>query len=269
MTYKMLVVDIDDTLVNSQNQVSQENRQAIQAMIKAGYHFVLASGRPLASVYQLAKDLMLDQDDNHIVAFNGGVIFNLKTKTILFDRALDLKDQKDLIDYLQGTDLSILTYIGDRIIVNRKNAYSHVEEELTGMPTEYNEEKIQTVDFALPKIIAVGEAEIVQEIISKFDGQFGHATRMTTSKPFYLEIVHKDVSKGSAIKHLADYLNLSMSQIIAMGDGMNDKEMIQMAGLGVVVDNGDEALKVMADEIAPRNDDHGVAHIIHKYFLKD
>lgn len=267
MTYKMLVVDIDDTLVNSHNQITPETIAGIQALQAAGHAFVLASGRPTASVLSIAKSLGMDQYPEYIISFNGAVLMNALTQETLFAKHIETQDLEEIIQTLQANDLAILTYDDTHIVLDRENAFSHIEEELTGIPTRYDATFFEGIAQDVPKFIGVGDPDIVSHLETTMAGRLGQATRMVSSKPFYLEIMHESVSKGDAIKALCQHLHIDLSEVIAMGDGNNDLQMLEVAGKGIAVANASPAMLDMADEIAPSNDDNGVLHIIQKYFL--
>lgn len=267
--YKMLVTDLDDTLLNQNNTISQKNLRAIKAMTDQGFHFVMASGRPLASVYGLAQATGIMKQLSYLIAYNGAMIFDLKLEKVIYQQGLDLTDQDKLIHYLEQTELATLSYDSQGIVINKVNEYSQVEAELTGLSSRYQADFFQMLDHSLPKMMGVGDPALVQQIYQEYSGQFGHASRLTISKPFYLEIVHRDVSKGRAIQEIAKLLDLQLDEIIGMGDSYNDLEMLELTGHGVVVANGQAEVKEYADEIAPSNQADGVAHIIEKYFIKD
>ncbi|AXY25434.1 HAD family hydrolase [Suicoccus acidiformans] len=266
MNYKVLVVDIDDTLMTSENKISPKTREAIMAMQEAGYIFVLASGRPYQSVYRIAKDLELDRFGSYIISFNGGRVTEVASEGIIYAQPMDEKEQLDVIDFILANDLTPLTYTDEEIKVHHKNDYSHVESELTGLPYSYDPDFFVNVQAALPKIMGVGDPDIVGRLEAESQGRFSDFTHVTTSKPFYLELMHKDVSKGTSLKRLAEHLELSLEQIIAVGDGNNDKEMLQTAGIGVAMGNANESLKAIADEVTASNDEDGIVPIIEKYF---
>ena len=90
---------------------------------------------------------------------------------------------------------------------------------------------------------------------------------MVNSEVNYLEILASGVSKGSALHYLATHLNMSVDEVIAIGDNRNDVEMIREAGLGVAVANAHPDVKQVADMITDSNDDDGVAKVIEQYFL--
>lgn len=90
---------------------------------------------------------------------------------------------------------------------------------------------------------------------------------MTKSKPHFLEIMHKEGTKGHAVQFLANHFGLECSQVIAIGDSWNDREMLEVAGLGVAMENAVESLKEIADYITLSNNEDGVKHVIDKFIF--
>lgn len=265
--YQMLILDIDDTLLTSQRTISPATLQALQALQEAGHYLVLASGRPTASMIPLAKSLHLDTYRSAIISFNGAEITNMATGKSLFSQRIDPRDQNDIIDYIQAKGLSVTTYTKDTIIVDIKNDYSHIEAELTNLPMVYDPELIAHLPSPRLKFIGVGDPAITLQCEQELGGHFGHHTYVTTSKPYFLEFMNANVSKGKAIEALCQHLGISVDNVIACGDGNNDLTMIETAGLGVAMGNATPLLKQAANLITLSNDEDGLVPIIEHYFL--
>ncbi|MGX7092762.1 Cof-type HAD-IIB family hydrolase [Hutsoniella sourekii] len=267
MSYKMLVLDIDDTLLNSHHEVSDRTFDALIQFQDAGYQLVLASGRPIESVIQVSKQLKLDEYDSYCLGFNGGVVVRLKDEEILYSQPIAVEDQGPLIQYLRDNNLSAITYEGHQVIMDFENDYSMVESQLTGMPGRHDSNYFDTLDHPVMKFMGVGDPAIVKRVEEELGGSFRDTIRVTTSKPFFLELIHKDVSKGAALNFLIDHLNLSADQVVAVGDGNNDTEMIEFAGLGVAMGNATDQLKAVSDYVTASNDEGGVVQVVEKFFL--
>lgn len=263
----MLVVDIDDTLLNSHNKISPETVRGIKAMQEAGHVFVLASGRPTVSVQAIAKSLGMNHYPEYLISFNGSILMNMQSEEVLFSHYLLSEDIPLILQTLKDYHLSALTYDEASIIIDERNTFTHIEEELTGLPTRYDAKFFQDLDQPLLKLIGVGDPQMITQLVEDKGGRLGKATRIVTSKPFYLEIMHQTVSKGDALQALCKHLNMSLADVIAVGDGNNDLQMLEIAGKGIAVANGSPAILEMADEIVPSNDEDGVLYTIEKYFL--
>lgn len=266
MTYKMLVLDVDDTLLNSDHVISEKTFTKLMDFQKAGHILVLASGRPKASLIQTALDLKLDHYDSHIISYNGADVTTVQNNLSLFNQPLDPKDQPEIVKFIQANDLIVIGYHGDGIKADRPNDYSHIESELTGLDYEYDPTYFEQNDLAQPKFMGVGAPAIVQDLHKQLNNRFNEATYVTTSKPFYLEFMHKDVSKGQSLLRLCDHLGIDIKDVIAVGDSNNDVTMIETAGLGVAMGNATDELKGLADFVTDSNDEDGIIRVIDEFF---
>lgn len=265
MNYEMLVLDIDDTLLNSQHVITPATYSALIDAQMRGKKIVLASGRPTKSMIETAKYLKLDEFDSYIISFNGAVVTRMKDLTELFSQRIEESEQRAVIDYIQENNLAVLTYTDDSIVIDRCNEYSDIEAQLTGLVAEYNADWIENLISPRLKFIGVGAPHIVKRCEEELQGSFGEHTYATTSKPYFLEMMHKSVSKGSSIERLCTHLGITTEQVIACGDGNNDATMIEVAGLGIAMANATDYLKSIADEITLSNDEDGVVAVIQKY----
>ena len=266
--YQMLVLDIDDTLMTSKNTISDATYQALMKAQEQGTKVVLASGRPTPSMIETAKQLKLDHFDSYIISFNGAAITSMADGQELFSQRLEADAQDDIVQYIQAKGLTVLTYMDEYVVMDKSNDYSHIESQLTGIPDRYDPEAIANLSQlakARMKFIGVGDPDLVAAADTELKGRFGDLTYVTTSKPYFLEFVHHQVSKGQAIKVLCQHLGLTLDQVIACGDGNNDLTMIETAGLGVAMANATPLLKEAADHITLSNDQDGLVPIIRDF----
>ncbi|MRJ47495.1 Cof-type HAD-IIB family hydrolase [Fundicoccus ignavus] len=266
MTYKMLVLDIDDTLLNSQHEISPKTFKRLIEFQEAGNYLVLASGRPTASMFETADLLKLNHFNSHIISFNGAVVSAVASRTEIFSQRMDVDEQQEVIDFIQANDLAVIAYTEDGIKVDRENEYSHIEGELTGLPWEYDEAYFKSITQPQLKFIGVGDPTICKQLEQDLGGRYGKQTNAVTSKPYFLEFMHEASSKGSSLERLCEHLGIDISQTIACGDGNNDLTMIETAGLGVAMGNATETLKKAADYITASNDEDGIVQVIDKFF---
>jgi len=266
MDYRFLILDIDGTLLTSTNQLTEATRDKLMLLQKKGYILVLASGRPTASMLKTAKDLHLDANESYIISFNGAVITRMSDEKELYNKRLEVSEQKDIIEYLQKNNLSVIAYDKDSIVVDKERENSDVEAYLTKLPMRYDAEYIANIDTPQLKFIGVGKPEDVARCDQELQGEFGQHTYATTSLPFFIEFMHKEVNKGTAIETLVEHLGYTTENVVACGDGNNDAAMIEVAGVGVAMGNATDYLKSLADEITLSNDEDGLIPIIDKYF---
>lgn len=222
MTYKCLVVDVDDTLINDSYAIPENTKQALIDFQAKGYQLVLASGRPMEGMLDEARELQLDKFGSYIISFNGATITKMDTMERLFEKHIEMEDQNALLTFFKENELATLTYHDGAVIIDQENPFTHIEAELTGMPMKYDATFFENLDQPMLKFIGVGDERIVKHLEADLNGSFGQSCNAVTSKPFYLEIFHKDVSKGKTLEQLAGILNIKMEEIVAVGDGNND-----------------------------------------------
>lgn len=266
MAYKMLVLDIDDTLLNSDHVISDVTKERLIKFQEDGFVLVLATGRPTPSALEKSRELQLDHYNSYALSFNGGVVTHVKSNEELFSQRMELNEQKELVQFIHETGLALIAYTDDAVILSKENDYSHIEGELTGVDTIYDSEYANNISTPELKFIAVGDPALVEKHNKELDGRFGQSTNAMTSKEFFLEFMHKDVSKGLSLQKLCDHMGIDIQDVIAVGDGNNDAPMIEVAGLGIAMGNASEYLKSIADEITGTNDEDGIVQILDKYF---
>jgi len=266
--YKLIALDIDGTLVNSDKKISNENKVAIAAAREKGVKVVLASGRPTNGMMGALKELNMLTDDDYVLSYNASVIQKVKSETIIHSKILTGQDAKKLAKIAQ----EIGTYI---------HAFSHQHglitpehNEYTDHESEINEQAITLFDFEqladdekILKVMLVAAPEKLTQAVSQLPAQLYHDFCIVQSAPIFLEFLNSNSNKGLGVKALADHLGIPAHQVICMGDAGNDFQMIQYAGLGVAMGNATDDIKAIADHITVSNDEHGVAKVIHKYVL--
>ncbi|HDI7330654.1 TPA: HAD family phosphatase [Staphylococcus aureus] len=204
--YKVVVLDMDDTLLNSDNVISEETANYLTAIQDEGYYVVLASGRPTEGMIPTARDLKLPEHHSFIISYNGSKTINMTNEEVEVSKSIGKQDFDEIVDYVSN----------------------------------------------------ITEARI------DLNGVFNDNVDATTSKPFFLEFMAKDVSKGNAIKALCQKLGYSVDQVIAFGDSMNDKSMFEVAGLAIAMGNASDELKQYADEITLDHNENGIPHALKK-----
>lgn len=264
--YQFLVLDIDGTLLNSQNELTDATFRRLMQLTEDGYHLVLASGRPTVSMIETAKTLGLDKTDSYIISYNGAEITSMKTLEPIYRQCLDENEQQAIVDFNQAQGLSTISYQGDRITVDYPNEHSEVETFLTKIPMTYDPDFFKPIKGQQLKFIGVGPVEKVAAADGILQGKFQNMTNATTSLPYFLEYFHREVSKGNAINALVERLGYKLSDVVACGDGNNDASMIKAAGLGIAMGNATDYLKSLAQEVTLTNDEDGLIPVMDKYF---
>lgn len=264
MKYKMLVLDMDDTLLMDDHTVSEENKTMLAKAKAAGVQIILASGRPTPAMIEYAKELNLD--DSYIISYNGAVITDMKTNEVIFEQTLTQEQIHSLYDFSVLHKTHIITYIDGALVSETESEYIDIELSITGMKHNIVPSFKEAVYKPAIKCILLEEPSYLKTIEGKLKAAMPHLS-VCMSKPFFLEVAQNGIDKAASVDFLAKKLNILQSEVIAVGNAGNDLTMIQYAGLGVWVDNVDPELRDQANVIVASNNNHGVAEVIRRFIL--
>jgi Cof subfamily protein (haloacid dehalogenase superfamily) len=264
MKYKMLVLDMDDTLLNDDHIISNENKVMLAKARELGVHIVLASGRPTPAMIAYAKELQLD--NSYMISYNGAVITDLKEDKVIFEQTLTQGQIHELYDYSLKSKTHIITYVNGKIVSETDSEYIEIEKNITGLEHNKVVSFKEEVQSSAVKCILLEEPSFLKEVEKDLKAAMPHLS-VSMSKPFFLEVAQNGIDKGASIKFLAEKLNILQSEIIAVGNAGNDLTMIEYAGLGVWVDNVDPELRDKGDVIVASNNNHGVAEVVRRFIL--
>jgi len=269
MTYKMIVLDLDDTLLRADQTISNRNKEALMQAQQEGKKVVLASGRPTLGMVSYADELFLADYESYILSFNGGKIINCHSKKDFFSQTLSVEAVQRLHDISTRENVYIHTYVGDEIITAEENPYTTIESELTGLPITVVDSFMDGVTEPVVKVLMVGEPEHLKKVEKKLQAELGEEFSVMRSKPYFLEFTDKGITKGTSIEKLINEFGIKREEVIAVGDSYNDQEMIEFAGLGVAMGNAPDDIKKISDYITDTNENDGVAKVVEKFLLKD
>lgn len=271
MKYKLLVLDVDGTLVNNEREISKRTLATLLKVQQMGVRIVLASGRPTYGLMPLAKALELGNYGGFIISYNGCQIINANNGEILFERRIN----PEMLPYLEKkahkNSFDIFTYHDDTIITDSpENEYIRNEAQLNNLDIIVEDEFSIAIDFAPCKCVLVGDDE--QALISleehwkkRLDG----ALDAFRSEPYFLEVVPSGVNKANTLGVLLEHLGVSREEIIAIGDGVCDVTMLQLAGMGIAMGHSQDSVKVCADYVTASNEEDGVAQAVEKLILAE
>ena len=190
----------------------------------------------------VAKELKLDHYQSYIISYNGGKTINAKTEEIEVSKSVT-KDHFDKItDYCRKKAFNINVSRRTNYL-DTEHEYRKIESELTGLPMKQVDDIKAYIQSDVPKTMGVDYEENISKARNELNGTFNSDIDVTTSKPFFLEFMAKDVSKGNAIKALCEKLNISLSEVICFGDSLNDQSMFKVVGYAVAMGNASEELK--------------------------
>lgn len=267
MEYKMIILDLDDTLLLDDGTVSEANKKALIEAQQKGVKVVLASGRPTFAVNYIADDLELKKYGGYILSYNGSVIIDCKTEKTLYE--IDITKDQVIEVYNEAIkhECFIHTYVDDKILTAHDNPYTYMESEITGMPINLCSDFVASLPDKCVKAIMLQDPTHLKEVEQMLKPKMKDKMTMTITKPFFLEFMNKEVDKSKAIIRLCEILNIDIKDTMAVGDSYNDISMIETVGFGVAMGNAIEEVKNVAKFITDTNQNDGVAKVVQKYIL--
>ena len=267
MSYKMIVLDLDDTLLRDDQSISLRTKQSLLQAQEMGTKVVLASGRPTSGMQSIAEELRLADYGSYLLSFNGGKIINCQTKEVMFKSTLSIEDVNLLHKISQREGVFIHTYIGDEIITAQTNPYSEIESKITGLPIRLVPDFIQGVTEPVVKVLLVADPEKLILAEKNIQKELADRFSIVRSKPYFLEFTKKGITKGESLHHLINAIGIMQEEVIAVGDSYNDLSMIEFAGLGVAMENASADIKEKANYVTDSNMNDGVAKVVEKFLL--
>jgi len=265
MTYKMIVLDLDDTLLQDDHTISPRTKQALMEAQQLGVKVVLASGRPTSAMVAIADELNLKDYGSFILSFNGAKITNCQTGEELFSSTLSPETAHQLYELSRREDVWIHTYVGDFIVTEALNQYTTIESEITGLEVFEVDSFIDSVNVPVVKVLMVDDPDKLAKVENKLQHELAEELSVMRSKPFFLEFTEKGVTKGTSLNHLIGQLGILREEVIAIGDSYNDLAMIEFAGLGVAMGNAPQDIKEKANYVTDTNMNDGVAKVVEKF----
>ncbi len=284
--YKLIAIDLDGTLLNSYGLISEKNRETIKKAQENGVKIVLASGRTTNSVKSLAEEL---GGNEYIICGNGSLIYDLKKDEIIYDKFIDKNKALQIIQICEQNSIYYNVYTEDMVIAKTlDNNVLFYHQENSNKP-DSKKTKINLVDNIYEYVknlegknilkftISDKSSIIFNSIIKKLRNiknidvldvahmsrkMIKSGTEAVSLEYYYTEITSENVDKWNAIEWLSEKLEIEKEEIMAIGDNINDKLMIENAGLGVAMGNSDPLIKEIADKTVANNNENGVAEAI-------
>lgn len=263
---RLIVSDLDGTLLNSQHALSPRTQAAIEAAVAQGVSFVLATGKTRYSAQALIKTLALTTPGVYV---QGVVTYNADG-SIRAQQTLDTALVRRILTYTQERAFEVLVYSGTQIFARRKSAASDLvarygEPEAAITPDLYQ----KLPQISINKLCIAGDESRIRALRWQLEKQYpGQIAVTRAGVEGMLEVLPPGVSKGRGVRALIQDLKIDPQHVMALGDGENDLEMLKVVGWPVAVGNAHQSLKDVAKYIAPTNDDEGVAEAIERFVLK-
>jgi hypothetical protein len=268
--YKLIVTDMDGTLLNSDKKISEETLLALRALMNAGCKFTLATGR----IYRAAKRYG-DQIGikTPLICCNGAVIVDPATDELLYGAPIPKAIGQKVIEIARRYDVYFHLYDKEVIYSERmENIIAYFRKVSKDQPPQYRIHTEVVADalaiFDQTAIYKIGlhydntdRAMAMRKEIEEIDGVSGFKSLETI-----YDVLLSGVNKGSALAHLCELLSIERGQVMAFGDNENDLEMLEFAGMGVAMANAEAFVQDVADHVTASNDEEGVLKALEAVF---
>lgn len=266
MSFKLLALDLDDTLLNENNEISPRNREAILEATRRGVTVTLATGRMFRSALPYAEELGLNVP---LITYHGAMVKTARTKEEIYHCPVPLEQAREITTFAEEEGLHLNLYINDKLYVREENEMTSLYISIAGVDYTCVGNLTGFLNEGPTKItVIIKEESKIKDLWKLLNQKYKDILFIAQSRPYFLEITHSRATKGQALKSLAESIGLQKNETIAVGDSYNDIDMIEYAGMGAAVENAREEVKKTADYITTSNLDDGVAELIEKFILK-
>ena len=269
MKKRLAAVDIDGTLVTDKKELLPQTKADIQAFVRNGGVFVLATGRPTPGIRRYAEELDLKNLGGYVISYNGARTFDAKTNALLFQKNIPVDCYSRIFDAADTLRLSLTGYKNDVAVTQKANdRYFQMETTINHLEIRRVPDLRTEFTYETPKFLITGEADFLGDAEGKLRAMLSDLPlSVFRSEPFFLEITARGCDKGTAMLELAEALGIKREETMACGDGFNDVTMLRAAGLGVAMENAQIPAIEAAAYITDSNLENGVGKALRKFAL--
>ncbi|MGR5221066.1 Cof-type HAD-IIB family hydrolase [Vibrio parahaemolyticus] len=260
--------DLDGTLLAPNHQLSDNSKQTLKDLHAKGYTFIFATGRHHVDVASIRESVGIPA---YMITSNGARVHDLEDQ-LLYSQNIPETLVQPIVDVLNtDSDLFVHMYQDDNWLLNQDDDYLRQFHKETGFSYQLFDAE-QAPDHGIAKIFITHPKQDHDHLVEFEDAlraKFGDSLNIAFSTPWCLEVMAKEVSKGDALKAVAEKLGLGLEHCVAFGDGMNDVEMLTMAAHGFIMDNAHEKVKkaLPHNEVIGSNADDAVAEFLKQHLL--
>ena len=271
MKYKLIVLDVDGTLITEEQTISARTRATLLKVQQMGLRVVLATGRPTHGVMPLARALELDKNGGFVLSYNGAQIIHMPTDERVFERRIDPEFMAYLERGARKRGFTIFTYREDRILTSdASNPHVQREAELNKMRVEEVADFAAAVDFEPCKVMLVSDDQAALLALEEhWRRRLAGTLDVLRSEDYFLEVVPESVDKANTLSVLLEKEGIDRADVLAIGNGVRDVPMLQLVGLGVAMGNAQDSVKACADVVTLTNAEDGVAVALEKAILSE
>jgi Cof subfamily protein (haloacid dehalogenase superfamily) len=225
----------------------------------AGLPVIVATGRMFRAVRPYLAQADISEP---VVCYQGAVVADPVSGAFLLHEPVPLELAREAIGALETAGHSPNVYVDDELYVREHTAASRRYAEFQGLEVTAVGDLLDWLDRSPTKLVAVLDPADVPALRATLAARFDGKLFLTTSLPYFLELGHLCVSKGTGLAFVADRLGLDLERVVAFGDGENDLDLFRASGFGVAIEGGHPALLSESDWTCPGPEREGVATVI-------
>ena len=287
--YQLIAIDLDGTLLNSYGVVTDRTKQTIKKCIDKGIEIVLASGRPNDSIEAIAKEIGAE---HYFIAGNGALVYDIKKEEVIYEKYMPKEKVLEIIRLCEQNSISYNVYTDKTILATSlkynvlyyhkenlkkeesKKTHINIVDDMYSYVKQMQEEKFLKITIcdtnsnvfnAIIRKMKQIEGIDILEVSHMSRKIIKQGTEEVPIEYYYTEISLQEVDKYNALQFLQKKLNIKNEETIAIGDNMNDKKMIQKAGMGIAMKQSCPAIIEVADYVTEGNNEDGVAKALEKF----
>jgi len=270
LRYRLLVIDIDGTLIDRYGDISAENKEALALAHNTGVQVSLCTGRSLNSCLGIIKELSLD---NYHIFFDGALVSNPDTGEEIYAQPISPTTARQMVEFARGHDIALDLYSTKSYFAERENWSTEAHRRFFGIEATISDFNRLWQQERLIKgglvITSPAEEAVLEDFTKQFAGSlhFSQVRVPTFPDVTFINILAPNVSKGRALEALATHMGISLGEAAAVGDGQNDISLLSAAGLAIAMGNAHEELKKIADHITLNVEEHGLAAAIKRFLV--
>ena len=262
---KIFFFDLDGTLLTSEKIISEKTRIALLEFVLEGNHVAICTGRGLDNVMDVSRKLQIDFPGSYLIGFNGGIIYERDTQKVISRIGIPINLIPGIFELASEHGIHCHTYASDHMVSPDDGEEMQYYNRVIQRPLVVTQDIAGNLPEDPCKVIAIElhDADKLERFKQAVDEKYEGVFTTCYSNPYYLEIFMKESGKGSAVKRLAEHLDIPIENTYAAGDEKNDISMIEASGCGIAMINASEEVKAYADVVTKYDNDHdGLAELI-------
>lgn len=275
MEKKLLVLDIDGTLVNNQKQITPRTKEALFQAMEAGHSVMIASGRPTPGVQRYVDELQMAKYGGYTLTYNGARVQECSSGKDIYEKRLSRDLLPMLYDFAKTHDLGIITYENDlsknpQVLSGRRlDDWILWEAKINGLTVGERDDFLDYVNYDVYKVLMTADPEKSEGYMNELRDMLGVRANVMRSEAFFIEITARGIDKAGTLERVIGPVGVSQNNTICCGDAFNDISMVKYAGVGVAMGNAKPEVKEVADYITASNEEDGIAQVVERFLLTD